>query len=224
MADPAATPTCFCGSTDFTAGPDGRLSWQDKPPRCAACGSLERHRAIRAAYQPLHDLLASRACLHFARDISIEPGWFAKYESSQFGGHNSLDVTAIDRPDATYDWLILNHVLEHVADDTAAIDELGRVATPTGVIQITIPDPANTLTTDDWGYADPKRNEHYRTYGSDFPARIRAAFAGSAIQVVAADPVTGDHEIIYLLSREGSPLETIADRLIRARYPVLRAV
>ncbi len=217
--------SCFCGCLEFEPGPEGRLSWDGKAPKCKQCGSLERHRAIRTVYAPLIDLLKSRACLQFARDISIDPGWFGSYESSQFGRENSLDVMAIDRDNVSYDWLILNHVLEHVSDDIGALGELGRVTKMSGVIQLTIPNPARMLKTEDWGYADQEKNEHFRVYGSDFPDRIRqSSFDGKAIQAIALDPVTGDHEIIYFLSRDFALLGAIGSYLMDHGIVVLRAV
>ncbi len=44
LATRDTTPTCgICGSTTFVPGPGGRLC-NGKPPQCAGCGSLERHR------------------------------------------------------------------------------------------------------------------------------------------------------------------------------------
>lgn len=225
IGKPGAVPACFCGSVDFEPGPEGRLSWGGKPPKCSQCNSLERHRAIRNVYAPLLDLLMSRSCLQFARDISVDPTWFRLYECSHFGRENSLDVMAIDRDGATYDWVILNHVLEHVRDDVAALGELGRVTRPSGVIHLTIPNPTRSLQTNDWGYADPETNEHYRAYGSDFPDRIRqSAFDGKAIQVVAPDPVTGDRDIIYFLSQNFTVLESIGSYLMQHGIVVLHAM
>jgi SAM-dependent methyltransferase len=41
-----------------------------------------------------------------------------------------MDITAIPRPDATFDLILVSHVLEHVPEDDAAMAELYRVLRP----------------------------------------------------------------------------------------------
>ncbi len=222
---PATGPRCpICGDNSYVPGPNGRLNG-GKPPQCATCGSLERHRAIRAVYAVLPKFLVTRRCLQFAHDASIDPDWFAAYEVSQYGHKNSLDLMHIARPDFSYDWVVLNHVLEHVKDDIKALDELGRISKLSGVVQINVPSPAYRLQTEDWGYPDPKRHEHYRIYGSDFPDRVRrSTFRCAAIQTIASDPMTGSFEIAYFLSRDIGLLKDIALHLTRSGFATIRAV
>jgi SAM-dependent methyltransferase len=49
------------------------------------------------------------------------------------------DLAAIPRPDASYDAIICSHVLEHVADDRAAMRELHRVLAPEGFAVLQVP-------------------------------------------------------------------------------------
>ena len=195
------------------------------PPRYDTCGSLERHRALRRVYGQLVPLLKTCRCLQFADDVSIEEDWFAAYEVSQFGHKNSLDLTHIDRPSFSYDWIILNHVLEHVGNDMKALDELGRVCKLSGVVQISVPSPAYHLQTVDWGFPDPKDHDHYRVYGSDFPERIRrSTFRCYVIQTIALDLMTRSQEVVYFLSRDLALLEKISHRLVHRGLTTLRAV
>ena len=222
---PETGPACsICGDMTYVPGPNSRLN-AGKPPQCATCGSLERHRAIRSIYAVLTQFLVTRRCLQFAHDVSMDPGWFAAYEVSQYGHKNSLDLMHIDRPDFSYDWIVLNHVLEHIRDDIKALDELGRITKLSGVVQINVPSPAYRLQTEDWGFPDPANHDHYRVYGSDFPDRIRrSTFRCSAIQSVIADPMTGSFELAYFLSRDIALLKQIAVHLTKCGFATLRAV
>lgn len=49
------------------------------------------------------------------------------------------DATRLPFDDATFDRIIASEVMEHIADDLAALDELTRVLRPGGVIAITVP-------------------------------------------------------------------------------------
>lgn len=49
------------------------------------------------------------------------------------------DLTRLAVPDATYDCILCNHVLEHIADDTKALRELRRVLRPGGLLLLGVP-------------------------------------------------------------------------------------
>ena len=49
------------------------------------------------------------------------------------------DLTRLPFADATFDVVIASEVLEHVADDTAAVAELARVVRPGGRLGVTVP-------------------------------------------------------------------------------------
>jgi ubiquinone/menaquinone biosynthesis C-methylase UbiE len=49
------------------------------------------------------------------------------------------DATRLPFPDGTFDRIIASEVMEHIADDIAALDELTRVLRPGGVLAVTIP-------------------------------------------------------------------------------------
>lgn len=55
------------------------------------------------------------------------------------GGASCANALALPFPDATFDRVIASEVMEHIPDDTAALDELVRVLRPGGVIAITVP-------------------------------------------------------------------------------------
>jgi len=164
-------------------------------------------------------------CLQFAKDISVDPAWFRQWDHSEYGGHNSIDILSIQLPDGAVDWIVLNHILEHVADDERALSELTRILSPSGVIQITIPSPIYNFDTDDWGFPDENKIYHYREYGSDLFPRIGAIFGNlDAFSIVAipSDPVTEVSEGVIFAAKERVTLKSVFESLRAEQIPSIR--
>jgi SAM-dependent methyltransferase len=198
------TPCNICGGREFLPGPHGRLSVAGKPPRCKACGSLERHRAMRAVIDLFRetDRFARYRLIRFSPDPIIGDLPFASVETSIFDGENSLDIQAIDRPDGAYDVVICSHVLEHVEDDAKAIRELVRILSLRGFLILAVPRTEVGEATQDWGFADPAKNLHYRGYGRDLDDKLRKLVPEAYhFPVEYPDPVTDDAKKFYLLTR-----------------------
>ncbi len=215
---------CICGGSEFVPGPLGRSAAGGLPPKCAVCGSLERHRIVRQVYDAVpSDILASAVALQFSDDPASPKERFQSVEISQFGRDNSLDMTRIDRDDASYDWIIANHVLEHVHDDHAAIRELLRVVSDNGVIQLTVPTPSTALETWELPEPDPESFDHWRGYGSDLPLRLAAELNGSfGLQVVCRDTPTDGWDVVYLFTKSHATMLKIGKALLKAGLPTLR--
>ncbi|MCF3932121.1 class I SAM-dependent methyltransferase [Acuticoccus sp. M5D2P5] len=209
----------ICSGVEFVAGPKGRMSPAGTPPRCAHCGALERHRAFRCVFEAIAPAFAGMKALQFSDDSSAVRDGFDVFEVSSYGGSNHLDMAAIDRPDASYDLVIANHVLEHVADDHAALRELARVAGPDGVVFLSVPDLLRMEATVEYGAPRADKHGHYRLYGPDIAERWRRAVPDWAgLGVVAVDPVTGAEDRATLLARSGARLDALAGRLAKAGY------
>lgn len=114
---------------------------------------------------------------------------------------------SIARPDGSYDWVVANHVLEHLRAPDMAMRELARIV-GSGVICLTVPDPLTTLRTTEWGRE--LQNGHYRQYGSDF-LQVAANYAESlnGLQVAVLDPVTLANEAVFFFSRKLAQLEDL---------------
>lgn len=141
-------------------------------------------------------------CLQFSRDATIDARWFGRFELSVFGKENSLDLQRIDRPDASYDAVICNHILEHVPDHRAALRELARILSAHGFLFLSFPDPYRLESTIDWGY--PKREEfgHYRHIGRDIEEVFRHEMPDCwVVAVTTRDEVTGSGDMAYLVTR-----------------------
>jgi SAM-dependent methyltransferase len=91
------------------------------------------------------------------------------------------DLTALPFADASFELVLCSHVLEHVADDRAAMAEMARVLAPGG--EAIVQSPVNHDQT--WGtYEDPSlsdpverlarfsQTDHVRVYGPDLRERL----------------------------------------------------
>jgi SAM-dependent methyltransferase len=194
----------ICGGHRFGPGPSHRYSITALPPRCLGCGSLERHRVARCAIDAIRlpELFARYRLIRFSSDPILVDQWFASAELSVFGGENSCDLEAIDRPDESYDIILCSHVLEHVRDDAKALRELMRVLSPDGFLLLIVPRSEAGTLTDDWAFPDPAKNFHYRGYGRDFETSLAKAVPQAHVVIVeAADPVTGDAKRLHMLTK-----------------------
>ncbi len=92
------------------------------------------------------------------------------------------DICNLPFPDNTYDLILCNHVLEHIADDIKAMHELYRVLKPGGMGIFQIPqDLTREDTFEDNSITDPKQRaeifgqyDHVRVYGRDYFDKLRS--------------------------------------------------
>lgn len=159
---------------------------------CPHCLSLERHRLIWLYLREKTPFFEKRQpVLH----IAPEPCFIPRFETI----HGDLYVTAdLESPLAkvrmdihqmpfsenSFDVVLCNHVLEHVADDIRAMKEIARVLKPGGyaILQVPFFHPVPEQTLSDPTITDPKMREkmfgqddHVRKYGHDFRQRIEQA-------------------------------------------------
>jgi len=161
---------------------------------CPRCLSLERHRLLWLYLVRETDLLRTfPRTLHIAPEVCI-----MRHLRPHFAGHPEQYVTAdlespladlhfdvqrIPLPDASFDAVICNHLLEHVADDRRALGELHRILRPGGWgILLSPVDPGRTATFEDDTVTDPAERtrlfgqyDHRRIYGADYADRLRSA-------------------------------------------------
>lgn len=185
-------------------------------PRCHGCGSLERHRAFRVVLNAIAPVFATRPVLQFSADLAAPRHEFGSFEVSEFGTDTHLDMADIEKADGAYGLVIANHVLEHVADDLAAIGELDRITALGGAVFLSVPDLLRVEKTIEYGRARDDKHGHYRLYGPDIVERWReGAPLWHGVGMVAYDPVTGAEDRATLLSRDPILLADLT-RLLQA--------
>lgn len=152
--------------------------------------SLERHRLLWLYLnKETNFFTAPKKVLHFAP----EQAFYKRFRKQQ-----NLDYTTTDlyspladvKADIcnlpfeanSYDLILCNHVLEHIPDDTKAMQELYRVMKPGGMGIFQIPqDLSREITFEDNTITDPKERarifgqyDHVRVYGRDYFDKLRS--------------------------------------------------
>jgi len=161
---------------------------------CPFCRSHDRERHLILFFEKLDfwNKLTNAAVLHVApekrlavRIEACQPGRYVKGDLVPAReGIEKMDVTDIPYPEASFDWVFCNHVLEHVPDDAKALRELFRVLKPGGIAILQTPfasgletslEDAAEINTDEKRIQFYGQEDHIRLYGRDLFDRIRTA-------------------------------------------------
>ncbi|MEM9049512.1 MAG: methyltransferase domain-containing protein [Pseudomonadota bacterium] len=201
-------------------GYEGRFSPVRETPGiwCPACDSRPRHRLFKLWMDRHLSLSPTARVLHFAAEPSLSAlikTQVAVYRTADIepGFDLQLDLTALSLPDACYDLLIANHVLEHV-DDRAALAEIYRVLAPGGRAILTVPQVLGWGETHEDLDLEPDARMayytdrlHLRLYGADFADRV-ASFGFTVTYISAEEPEVTRHSLkrgerIYIAHKQG---------------------
>lgn len=182
--------------------------------RCPSCASRPRDRQIGLICERLNISFKEKDILHFApeawlfRMLKNHSGYVGGDIQERRKANAVIDITRLDFPDASFDLLVCNHVLEHVPDDRMAMSECWRVLRDDGLAIFSIPinfhgpAPADFSGARDFDRlrtweppADMPEDEvyriagwdHQRTYGLDFVDRLREAGFDARIVIFNAE-------------------------------------
>jgi len=178
VGSPVFCPVCGLATQRLAPGPNGRPL-----AACPWCGCLERHRLLTVLARGMGGSLVGGRVLEIApspfttsllRDLGPSQLISADFDPAADG--RAVDVqaslTALPFPDATFDFVLCLHVLEHIPDDRAAMAELARVLAPTGVCLLQVPWSVGRPTDEDSEPVDAAervrrfgRVDHVRQYG-----------------------------------------------------------
>jgi SAM-dependent methyltransferase len=178
---------------------------------CPICRSNDRVRLIHLFTQYHSDLLVSpKRLLHVAPELSLADIWsnvhtldyvpadLDRQRYRHLRGLQSFDLQAAPFADESFDWIICNHVLEHIPDDQLAMRELFRLLKRGGTALLQVPiSLVRGATEEDPGLTDEVerirrfgQRDHVRLYAGDYYDRLAAAgFAVTLWDACAADPV-----------------------------------
>lgn len=168
--------------------PYGRINPR-KNALCPSCLSLERHRLIwlylrdktpffKGPLDVLH--IAPEQC--FLKPFEQTHG--DRYITADLESPLAkvkMDIHQMPFADQSFDVVLCNHVMEHVANDIQAMGEIRRVLKPGGfaILQVPFFAPVPDHTMEDATVTDPRERErqfgqddHVRKYGKDYEERI----------------------------------------------------
>lgn len=152
--------------------------------------SLERHRLLWIYLKNETDFFtAPHKVLHFAP----EQAFYKRFRKQANLDYTTTDLNSpladvkadicnLPFKDNEYDFILCNHVLEHIPDDTKAMQELYRILKPGGTAILQIPqDLKRENTFEDNSITDPKERQrifgqydHVRVYGRDYFDKLRS--------------------------------------------------
>lgn len=161
--------------------------------------SLERHRLLWLYLQRETNFFsAPLKVLHFAP----EQAFYKRFKKQQNLTYTTTDLESpladvkadicnLPFADNSFDVILCNHVLEHIPDDTKAMQELYRILKPGGMGVFQIPqDLSRAETFQDDSITDPKERtlifgqyDHVRIYGVDYFDKLRSV----GFQVIEED-------------------------------------
>jgi SAM-dependent methyltransferase len=152
--------------------------------------SLERHRLFWLYLQNETEFFTKNLkVLHFAP----EQAFYKKFRKMKNLNYTTTDLNSpiadvkadicnLPFSDNEFDFIICNHVLEHIPDDTKAMQEIYRVLAPGGTAILQVPYKADLENTfEDNSITDPKERakifgqyDHVRVYGMDYFSKLES--------------------------------------------------
>lgn len=158
-----------------------------KDALCPCCGSLDRTRWTYWVLQHATDLFDARCnVLHIAPEKQIRTKIETNVQCDYYPGDiekspgiHRVDVTHMQFADKVMDYIIINHVLEHIPDEEKAISEIKRVLKDNGKIILSFPVSLDRKTFEDCSIVTAEdrmkyygQEDHVRLYGMDYKERI----------------------------------------------------
>ena len=157
---------------------------------CPRCHSTDRERLIYWYIVNKTNILnldKTINLLHVAPERNLQKVLKASTKIKYISGDlnplvadRKIDITDINFEDDYFDFIICNHVLEHIQDDRKAMSELFRVLKPGGEAILQVPiSKCNKETFEDFSITSPEEREkyfgqkdHVRIYGKDYRKRL----------------------------------------------------
>lgn len=178
--------------------------------------SLERHRMLWLYLKNETDIFTKKIrLLHFAP----EPAFHKIFKNCNNISYDTIDLNSplaeikadiCDLPieNDTYDYILCNHVLEHIDDDIKAMSELYRVLKKGGIGIFQIPiDVERKNTFEDPSITSPKQRnkifgqyDHVRIYGMDYFDRLKSV-GFSVNQIYYGEKLSEEEIFKYCLSK-----------------------
>lgn len=168
---------------------------------CPGTLSLERHRLLWLYLDRKTTFLTdSIRVLHIAPEQVFYKKFksFSHWDYTTSDLHSPLadvkaDICALPFEDNSYDFILCNHVLEHIPNDLKAMEELYRVLKPGGTAILQVPlEEGRENTFEDDAITDQQERtrifgqyDHVRVYGQDYYNRLEeVGFKATAVDFI----------------------------------------
>ena len=181
---------------------------------CPNCLSKDRERLLLLYLQQQSTFFDAvpKSVLHIAPEKNLKELFkqkdYLQYVNADLNpgaADVQMDITDIHYPDSSFDFILCNHVLEHIPNDIQAMRELYRVLKPGGQailqvpfaenLQVSYEDPTITLPSDREAHFG--QFDHVRIYGHDYLQRLSSV--GFNVSVYTAQEMLGN-SIVQRLS------------------------
>ncbi|MCI9381683.1 MAG: class I SAM-dependent methyltransferase [Dorea sp.] len=176
---------------------------------CTVCGSYDRARFVYDIMKSFTDIFSGDVgrILHFAPESVIADKlkkiYGAQYVSADIMDGRAdvvADITKLQFNNDQFDYIICNHVMEHVYEEEKAFSEIRRCLKPEGVfifstpicwLQKTYEDDNVTTSSDRIKYYS--QEDHVRLYGNDIVDRIEKF--GFDVKLLHCSEIKSEDEI-----------------------------
>jgi len=161
---------------------------QRKNALCPGTFSLERHRLLWLYLKKETDFFNSNnKILHFAPEQCFHKffkSFFKNYTTTDLNSpivDIKADICNLPFNDNSFDYILCNHVLEHIYDDEKAMKEIYRVLNKNGIAILQVPIDMNSNLTLEGRDIDNKQDrnklfgqyDHLRMYGLDYFKKLK---------------------------------------------------
>ena len=161
---------------------------QRKNALCPGTFSLERHRLLWLYLKKETDFFNSNnKILHFAPEQCFHKffkSFFKNYTTTDLNSpivDIKADICNLPFNDNSFDYILCNHVLEHIYDDEKAMKEIYRVLNKNGIAILQVPIDIKSNLTQEGRDIDDKevrsklfgQYDHLRMYGLDYFKKLK---------------------------------------------------
>ena len=161
---------------------------QRKNALCPGTFSLERHRLLWLYLKKETDFFNSNnKILHFAPEQCFHKffkSFFKNYTTTDLNSpivDIKADICNLPFNDNSFDYILCNHVLEHIYDDEKAMKEIYRVLNKNGIAILQVPIDINSNCTHEGRDINNKQDrnklfgqyDHLRMYGLDYFKKLK---------------------------------------------------
>lgn len=175
---------------------------------CPCCGSGDRERWLYYVLKNKTDISEiSGRVLHFAPERAVTE-YIKQNEKIDYytcdivpgRAMHIVDMTDIQYRDDTFDYVICNHVMEHIIDERRAVSEIKRVLKKNGKWIFSFPICTDMKTYEDKTIVTPEerlkeygQEDHVRLYGYDYVDRFQSY--GLDLKVLSPENELDDESI-----------------------------